>query len=147
MQALRHYLKYRHASGSRILVWLTDSLSAMWSVNKGRCKEEMGLLVLEDILTMCDSYKIQLIALWVPREENVLCDYLSHLSVVMDRDEYSGGSIRHLCVSKDYGGKGRATQVESRSEKNRPSVQKLVYKPGMDFTPSIPVSHGSQFHL
>ena len=115
MQALKHYLKYRHAEGCKILVWLTDSLSAMWSINKGRCKEEAGLIVLEDILTMCDRYRIQLIALWVPREENILCDYLSHLSALMDRDEYSGGSVRHLCVSKDYRGKSRAAKVVTRN--------------------------------
>ena len=143
MQALRHYLKYRYTPGCKILVWLTDSLSAMWSVNKGRCKEEAGLIVLEDILTMCDNYKIQLIALWVPREENILCDYLSHLSVVMDRDEYSGGSIRHLCISKNYGGKGTAAQVVAGDETSGSSFSKLVYKPGMDFSPIVPIPNSS----
>lgn len=139
MQALRHYLKYRHGQGSKILVWLTDSLSAMWSVNKGRCKEESGLVILEDILTMCDIYRVQLIALWVPREENILCDYLSHLSVVMDRDEHSGGSVRHLCLSKDYGGKGGAAKMVTRDKANRRTLQKLVYRPGVEFVPSISI--------
>ena len=54
LQALRHYLKFRFRVGSKVLVWMTDCLSAMWTVNKGRCKEESGLIILEEIFELCD---------------------------------------------------------------------------------------------
>jgi hypothetical protein len=31
-------------------------------------------------------YRLQIVALWVPRELNDLADYLSHLSFLVDRD-------------------------------------------------------------
>jgi hypothetical protein len=62
----------------------------MWSVNKGRCFEPAGLVLVERILRLCDLYKLQIVALWVPREQNELADYLSHLSFLVDRDSVEG---------------------------------------------------------
>jgi len=53
------------------LIWVSDSLSAVWSVNKGRCHSPSGLQTLEEILGICDECGVQLVLLWVPREENV----------------------------------------------------------------------------
>jgi len=147
LQALRHYLKYKHIEGSKILVWITDCMSAMWSVNKGRCKEDSGLIVLEDILEMCDKNRIQLVALWIPREENELCDYLSHLSVMLDREEHEGRSVRNLCVLRGDGGEGRRKEVEQGDPENRQVVRGLVYKPGVEFVPSLHVSSSSGLHM
>jgi hypothetical protein len=73
-----------------ILVWITDSQSAAYSINKGSCESEIGFLNLRKILEICDTNKLSIIALWVPRESNLLADYLSHLSYYMNRDTVSG---------------------------------------------------------
>jgi hypothetical protein len=45
LQALRHFLEFNFDKGSKVLIWITDCLSAMFTVNKGRCREESGLRV------------------------------------------------------------------------------------------------------
>jgi hypothetical protein len=90
MHALCDFLEHECRVRDAVLVWVTDSESAMWSVNKGRCFEEAGLVVLTRILALCDLYRLQIVALWVPREMNELADYLSHLAFSVDRDQVSG---------------------------------------------------------
>jgi hypothetical protein len=77
-------------SSNCILIWITDCLSAVWSINKGRCFEPEDLVILDYILEIADTKKILLIALWIPRELNELADYLSHLSAILNRQEVSG---------------------------------------------------------
>ena len=89
MKALLHFLMHTDIH-DLVLVWVTDSLAAAWSVNKGRCHEELGLITLTAILTLCDDKKIILVALWVPREHNEYADYLSHLAVYLNRSEVRG---------------------------------------------------------
>ncbi len=135
LQALRHYLEFNFATGSKVLIWVTDCLSAMFTVNKGRCREESGLKVLEEILDLCDEYKVQLLALWVPRESNMISDFLSHLCVIVNREEYEGGSLRDLQISESQRvASGRKEEYE-RSATSQPSISKLVYKPGLEFIP------------
>jgi hypothetical protein len=86
---LLHYMRTRQLKGC-LLIWVSDSLSAVWSVNKGRCHAPSGLLLLEEILGICDECRVQLVPLWVPREENMLADYLSHLSASFGRQEVRG---------------------------------------------------------
>ena len=69
---------------------LYKQLAAVWSVNKGRCKEELGLETLARILGLCDEYHVQILALWVPRELNKTADYLSHLANSLNRSEVRG---------------------------------------------------------
>ena len=57
-----------------LLIWITDCLSAVWSINKDRCFEPEDLLLLDYILAIVDNKKILLIALWFPRELNELAD-------------------------------------------------------------------------
>ena len=139
LQALRHYLKHRFRVGSKVLVWMTDCLSAMWTVNQGRCKEETGLIILEEIFELCDQHRVQLIALWVPREDNMLSDFLSHLSVTLNRSEYEGRSIRNLCVFKGHGIESGAKKMGKRIEEDRRSISELVYREGHDFIPSLSI--------
>jgi hypothetical protein len=73
-----------------MLIWVSDCLSAVWSVNKGRCKEAFGWITLTSILEQCDNKKLLLVALWVPREDNEYADYLSHLSAYLGRSEVKG---------------------------------------------------------
>jgi hypothetical protein len=109
----------------------------MWTVNKGRCKEETGLIILEEIFELCDLHRVQLMALWVPREDNMLSDFLSHLSVTLNRSEYEGRSIRNLCVFKGHGNEIGAKKMGQRIEEDRRAISKLVYREGHDFIPSL----------
>jgi hypothetical protein len=135
LQALQHYLEYKFDRGSKVLIWITDCLSAMFTVNKGRCREESGLRVLEYILDMCDDYKVQLIALWVPRECNAISDFLSHLCVIMNREEYHGGSLRDLQISESEGSSSGQKKRNEGGKESQSSLSKLVYQPGIEFIP------------
>jgi len=37
LQALKHYSEFNFDPGCKVLIWITDCLSAMFTVNKGRC--------------------------------------------------------------------------------------------------------------
>jgi len=89
LEALRHFVEVT-TQQSVILVWISDCLSAVWSVNKGRCRSEEGRRGLIYILTTCDAKRVQLIALWLPREHNLLADYLSHFSSYVGRESAEG---------------------------------------------------------
>lgn len=73
-----------------VLLWVTDSTSAALSVNKGNCRSLEGYEELEMIFSICDARGYELLAMWVPREDNVLADYLSHLSAVLGRNSTQG---------------------------------------------------------
>ena len=128
-------MEFNFSPGCKVLIWVTDCLSAMFTVNKGRCREESGLQVLEEILNLCDDYKVQLLALWVPRDSNLIGDFLSHLCVIVNREEYEGGSLGDLQISEGQRIESRRQEIHERSETGQPSVSKLVYKPGVEFVP------------
>ena len=88
-----------------VLVWISDSESAVWSVNKGRCHEADAMVVVSSILCLCDAAHVQIIALWVPREENIVADYLSHFAHLSDRDERRG-FLRDLGIFNGHGEEG-----------------------------------------
>ena len=94
LKGLAHFLSCTKINNA-MLLWVTDSLSGAWSINKGRCKEEAGLLTLAYIYSRADDLKLQLVALWVPRDLNQTADYLSHLSAYLDRSEV-GGRLKDL---------------------------------------------------
>jgi hypothetical protein len=73
-----------------LLIWITDSLSAAHSVNRGSCRSEASFHSLSHSFYMLDSHHAQIFALWVPREENELADYLSHLAHSLGRDSVRG---------------------------------------------------------
>jgi hypothetical protein len=89
LRALLHYMQNHPHQGGMVL-WVSDSESACWSVNKGHCKDPSSRAVLELILEWCDRSRIQLVALWVPRELNTLADHLSHLSFDLCRSSVTG---------------------------------------------------------
>lgn len=125
LMALKDFLLSTHVTADSILVWVTDSESAMWSVNKGRCHSAASLSVLSDILTSCDSHRIQLVALWVPREQNTAADYLSHLSYYMNREEVSGQWADSAGASPG-GGQNRNDCQKKESSQHFPEVSQLV---------------------
>lgn len=73
-----------------VLLWVTDSTSAALSINKGNCRSIEGYTELEAIFGICDAHGFELLAMWAPREDNVLADYLSHLSAVLGRGQVHG---------------------------------------------------------
>jgi hypothetical protein len=89
MSGLLHFLEHTDLRDV-VVVWITDCLAAAFSVNKGKCYEEIGLEVLSRVLRACDEKGLQLAAIWVPREENECADLLSHLSTFLCRSEVSG---------------------------------------------------------
>lgn len=89
LYALLDFLKETVIS-NRVLVWITDNESSTWGINKGNCKDPNSRILLAHILELCDLSRLQIIALWVPREQNQFADYLSHLSTYLDRSTVYG---------------------------------------------------------
>ena len=107
LMPLLHFLRAR-MTGAGLLVWVSDSLSAVWSVNKGRCHSPRGMAVLGEILSISDECRVQLVPLWVPREDNVEADYLSHLSTALNRREVRGTrEWSERAASEGEGGSGQ----------------------------------------
>lgn len=88
-----------------ILVWITDSTSAALTINKGSCANPEGFGLLKEIYEISDKYHLELLALWVPREENRLADYLSHLASIINR-ESSQGCLERLQQELHQNGTG-----------------------------------------
>jgi hypothetical protein len=87
--ALKHFLEHTLIN-DKLFVWVSDSLNAVYDINKGRCGSEADAELLRSIFYYCDRKRLQIIAIWVPRELNIMADYLSHLSYISDRDLVSG---------------------------------------------------------
>lgn len=73
-----------------LLIWVTDPTSAALSVNKGTCSSPEGRQELEAILKACDGRGLEIVALWVPREDDIVADYLFYLAAILDRKEAKG---------------------------------------------------------
>ena len=73
-----------------LVIWVSDSGSAVYSVNKGRASEMSTLKIVTEVLMECDVKGFQIVGLWVPRELNVFADHLSHLATCVNRDSVSG---------------------------------------------------------
>lgn len=90
LQALEYFLVHDCQAEDAILVWVSDNQGSTWSINKGRSREPAAMNVISNILHLCDQKRLQLVALWVPRERNELADYLSHLASYLNRDAVAG---------------------------------------------------------
>jgi len=97
LAALLLFLRSRSFSNG-VLLWISDSQSAVWSANKGYCHSTLSFRMLKAILQLCDDLFIVLVAVWTPRDENTLADYLSHLSFLSSRSSVSG-SISEIAAS------------------------------------------------
>jgi len=91
LRALHHYVVSRPHSG-KLIVWISDSQSACWSVNRGHCSDPRAFPYLKGIYHHCDALSLQIVALWVPRAANQYTDVLSHYSHLLSRSECSGSS-------------------------------------------------------
>ena len=123
LQALLHFIRETELRGI-VILWVSDCLSAVWSVNKGRCHDELALELISNILHLCDEYKLLLVALWVPREMNEFQDYLSHLSMYLNRDEVRG-FVGDLAVSDGH------RSGDGRSEAEQGSIQRSGEVPSL----------------
>jgi hypothetical protein len=102
LTALASFME-QDARSACLSIWISDCLSAVWSVNKGRCSEDGDLALLDRILSAADKKKNSLVALWVPREVNSLADYLSHLCTYLNRDEVTGSLSSLAATARDSG--------------------------------------------
>lgn len=101
--ALNKYIESRGKNlRNCILVWVSDSMSSVWAILKGRCREPEPFQILCNILEQCDMFRVLLLALWVPREYNELSDFLSHLSFNLSRQNISGSGAQLEDIIQDY---------------------------------------------
>jgi hypothetical protein len=91
IRALHDYILNCDHPG-KLLVWVTDSESACYTINRANCKDPKALPYLKSIYETCDELGLLLVSLWVPRELNELADYLSHLSCLLHRDKVEGSA-------------------------------------------------------
>ena len=78
-----------------LIVWVTDNSAAAFGINKGRGKSDGTYQLISDVLSICDSEKFQIVAIWIPRErKNTLADHLSHLASSLNRFSIEGQLYR-----------------------------------------------------
>jgi hypothetical protein len=73
-----------------LVVWVSDSASAVFSINKGKADEAVTLAIVTAILEECDRKRFQLVGLWIPRHLNQYADHLSHLAHRLGQDSVTG---------------------------------------------------------
>ena len=86
-----------------VLIWLNDNEASTHGVYKGNCKDPASRILLASILSRCDILRLQILAIWVPREQNQFADYLSHLSTYLNRSNVYGTMAAE---SSETGGEG-----------------------------------------
>jgi hypothetical protein len=78
----------------QLIVWVTDSASAAYTVLKGYTGDLLALPVLRGIMEIADSKRLIITALWVPRGRNVIADYLSHAASDSNLTQTLIGTLR-----------------------------------------------------
>lgn len=91
LTALSHAIKHlpQHPT-PQLVIWITDSLSASFSINKGISRKDQSFHIVDTILRDCDDKRTIIVALWVPREQNHFADLLSHLAHLLNRAGVNG---------------------------------------------------------
>jgi hypothetical protein len=92
LYALKDFLKFTK-NKSVFLVWITDSLDGAYCVNRSKSTGVKTANLLRQIFYYCDIKLIQILAIWVPRDQNQIADYLSHLSFICNRDATNGDNV------------------------------------------------------
>jgi hypothetical protein len=85
-----------------LYIWLSDAASSVWSINKGYCSSQASFIVLSDIFESLELLKSFIVGFWIPREENIVADYLSHFAKFCNVDKVEGylSQISNLPVQK-----------------------------------------------
>jgi hypothetical protein len=73
-----------------LYIWLSDAASSVWSINKGYCSSQASFIVLSDIFDSLELLKSFIVGFWIPREENIIADYLSHYAKFCNVDKVEG---------------------------------------------------------
>jgi hypothetical protein len=73
-----------------LTIWVTDSQSAALAVNSGRCSTNTDLTLLSSIFDLAASFPRTILAIWVPRQDNIVADNLSHLASSLSVRSVSG---------------------------------------------------------
>ena len=89
LRALAHFISTTQLT-DKVLFWVSDSQSAVYSVNNGSSHEAESLHLLSSLLSTCDILHIYILVIWVPRDSNILPDCLSHLVFTLHRAELDG---------------------------------------------------------
>ena len=89
LYALLDYLTF-HNDSSPLIIWLTDSASAALVILKGYTSCNRSLPILKQVMDLLDRSRQQIVALWIPRDQNQFADHLSHLSVLLNSSSVSG---------------------------------------------------------
>lgn len=91
LAALEYSLKHRgHELHDKSLLWISDSQPAVSAINNPKPRSAESAQLLHSIFDMADRIRCNLLALWIPREDNQFPDYLSHLAAWMNRDRVQG---------------------------------------------------------
>ena len=90
LRSFCHFVENHLAASTSLCIWISDTESACWTIDRGHCADPIALPIVAKIFNKMDDYKIQVVALWVPREENILTDFLSHFAFLLDRDSIAG---------------------------------------------------------
>jgi hypothetical protein len=90
LRSLHHFVLNKLSAECALVIWITDSESACWTINKGHCADPRAWPIVEEIYERLDSFGSQVVALWVPREDNTLTDFLSHFAYTLNRDFVEG---------------------------------------------------------
>ena len=77
LQALSDFVE-TYDKHEQLVLWVTDSASAAYSVLKGYTGDMAALPILRRIMALADEKQLVITALWVPRGRNIIADYLSH---------------------------------------------------------------------
>jgi len=85
-----------------LYLWLSDAASSIWSINKGYCSSQASFIVLSDIFDSLESLNSFIVGFWIPREDNMIADYLSHYAKFCNVDKVEGylSKISNLPVLK-----------------------------------------------
>jgi hypothetical protein len=67
LRSLHHFVLNKLPAECALVIWITDSESACWTINKGHCADPRAWPIVEEIYERLDSFGCQVVALWVPR--------------------------------------------------------------------------------
>ena len=91
LRAPEHFLLHAGVE-CQLLIWVTDSIAAAYAVNKGAGRGLENTELLCSLLDAADAHRIDVVAIWLPRELNSFADFLSHLAFIFDRDSVSAAA-------------------------------------------------------
>ena len=115
-------------SKARLVFWVTDCSGAAWSINKGHCRSEESIDVLSEILQICDEKRIWIVALWWPREQGLLEDFLTHLSSLINRD-CGEGTVDGLASNASASFTGNRQQAKCNNGQEEGKCVRSLRKP------------------